>query len=145
MANSPIHLLDVNLAFALLDEAHVHHAAASAWFEGPGLRWALCAFTEAGVVRLLTRMKGLHLPMQQATALLASLSEQPGYEYQPIRAPWQTLTEPFARRLHGHNQVTDAYLLGLAVKEGLVLTTFDRGIVHMAGEHRKHVLLLEGK
>jgi predicted nucleic acid-binding protein len=52
------------------------------------------------------------------------------------------LTRRFARRLHGHNQVTDACLLGLAIREGLVLTTFDKALLHLAGEHKKHVLVL---
>ena len=78
LTSSPIYLLDVNLAIALLDQAHVHHAAASAWFETPGLRWSLCAFTEAGVLRLLTRTKALNLPMEQAAGLLKGLTEQPG-------------------------------------------------------------------
>lgn len=144
MTSNPIHLLDVSVAYALLDEAHVHHAAASAWFETPRLRWALCAFTEAGILRLLTRTKTLNLPMEQATGLLKSLMEQPGYHYQPITADWETLIRPFAKRLHGHNQVTDAYLLGLALREGLVVATFDKGMLHLAGEDGKHVLVLQG-
>ncbi len=138
-----MYLLDVNVAFALLDQAHVHHAAASAWFEAPGLRWSLCAFTEAGILRLLTQTKGLSLPMEQATSLLESLKEQGEYHYQPIHADWQTLTKPFSKRLHGHNQVTDAYLLGLVIREGLVLTTFDRAFLHLAGEYARHVLVLK--
>jgi hypothetical protein len=39
--------------------------------------------------------------------------------------------------------VTDAYLLGLAIREELILVTMDKAILHLAGsEHRKHVLLL---
>ena len=81
--------------------------------------------------------------MDQVTAMLRRLKQEPGYHYQPIHADWQDLTEPFRKRLHGHNQVTDAYLLGLAVREGLVLTTFDRGLLHLAGEHKEHLLVLE--
>ena len=40
-------------------------------------------------------------------------------------------------------QVTDAYLLGLAMREELVLTTFDKALMHLAGEHRQQVLVLE--
>jgi predicted nucleic acid-binding protein len=40
--------------------------------------------------------------------------------------------------------VTDAYLLGLAIKENGVLVTFDRGIEYMAGaEFSQNVLLLK--
>jgi len=64
----------------------------------------------------------------------------------PITADWQTLCSPFFKRVYGTNQVTDAYLLGLAVREDLVLVTMDKGILHLAGpEHRKHVLLLAAK
>ena len=75
--------------------------------------------------------------------MLERLKRRPGYSFQPITADWQTLTAPFANRVHGHNQVTDAYLLGLAVREGLVLTTFDKSLLHVAGEHKGHVLMLE--
>lgn len=81
--------------------------------------------------------------MEQATAMLERLKRRPEYHFQPITADWQALTVPFAKRIHGHNQVTDAYLLGLAVREGLVLTTFDKALLHLAGEHKDHVLVLE--
>jgi hypothetical protein len=53
--------------------------------------------------------------------------------------------KPFFNRLHGHKQVTDAYLLGHAVLDGLVLATFDGGILHLAGEHSQHVHVLAAK
>lgn len=142
MADAAIHLLDVNLAIALLDEAHVHHAAAHRWFAAPRLRWALCAFTEAGVLRYFTRPGTGGLTVAQVSAMLERLAQASGHHYLPIAADWQTLARPFARRIHGHNQITDAYLLGLAVHEKLVLATFDRAILHLAGEHARHVVLL---
>lgn len=39
-----------------------------------------------------------------------------------------------SRRLQGHRQVTDAYLLALAGQRRGVLATFDRGIAQLAGE-----------
>lgn len=81
--------------------------------------------------------------MRECTAMLDSLKQQPGYRYQPITADWQTLTRPFFNRLHGYRQVTDAFLLGLAIHQGLVLTTFDSALLHLAGEHSKHVHLLK--
>ncbi len=143
LAEPAVHLLDVNVVLALLDQAHVHNEAAEEWFAMPGLQWALCAFTEAGVLRFLTRPKVGEMSTEQVTAMLESLKQQPGYRYQPITADWQTLVKPFFKRVHGHNQVTDAYLLGLAVREGLVLTTFDKALLHLAGEHGKHILVLE--
>ena len=112
------------------------------WFDTPGLQWALCAFTEAGVLRYFTRPTTGGMTMGQATSMLERLKEQPGYRYAGIVDDWQGLTKPFFKRVLGHNQVTDAYLLGLAVRDGLVLTTFDKGLLHLAGEHKKNVLIL---
>ncbi len=143
MPRATVYLLDVNVVLALLDERHAHHAAAEVWFDSPGLQWSLCAFTEAGVLRFFTRPKTGGLSMEQATSMLERLKRRPGYSFQPISAEWQALTAPFSKRIHGHNQVTDAYLLGLAVREGLVLTTFDKANLHLAGEYKRHVLVLE--
>ena len=83
------------------------------------------------------------MSMEQVTTMIERLKQEPGYHYQPMHADWHTLTKPFSKRIHGHNQITDAYLLGLAVRGGLVLTTFDKGILHLAGEHKQQVLVLE--
>ena len=139
------YLLDVNVLVAILDEDHIHHQAATKWFDTPGLQWAICAFTEAGFLRYMTRPRTGGMSMEEATAMLTRLTQEPGYRYQPISADWTTLCGRFFKRLFGHNQVTDAYLLGLAVRDGLVLATFDRAILHLAREHHKHVLILAVK
>ena len=143
MPRATEYLVDVNVVLAILDERHAHHTAAEVWFDSPGLRWSLCTFTEAGVLRFFTRPKTGGLSMQQGTAMLERLKRRPGYSFQPISAEWQALTAPFSQRIHGHNQVTDAYLLGLAVGGGIELTTFDKAILHLAGEFKKNDLVLE--
>ena len=81
--------------------------------------------------------------MSEATAILARMAQEPGYDYLPIEADWQTLCSPFFKRLYGTKQVTDAYLLGLAVQSRLVLVTMDKAISHIAGtESSKYVLVL---
>ena len=138
------HLLDVNVLVALTTRSHVHHRAAKDWFyASPRLQWAICAFTEAGFLRNATAPRSGQLAMSEATAVLMQLAKHPGYRYLPIAADWQTLCGPFFPRLYGTKQVTDAYLLGLAVREGLVLTTFDKALLHLAGEHQSHVLVLD--
>jgi toxin-antitoxin system PIN domain toxin len=138
------YLLDVNVLLALLFEDHAGHARVTEWLNTPGLEWAICPFVEAGFLRTATAPRPGQIPMREATALLARIAETPSYHYMPITAGWQTLCSPFFPRLYGHKQVTDAYLLGLAVQEGLALVTMDRGIVHLAGkEYGRHVLLLE--
>jgi predicted nucleic acid-binding protein len=136
------YLLDVNVLVALLDEDHVHHKDVLKWFDMPGIQWAICAFAEAGLLRHMARQKLDLMSLDIVSDMLDRLTQHPGYHYQPITADWQSLSAPIAKRLHGHNQVTDAFLLGLAIREEMVLATLDKGILHMAGDHRDHVLLL---
>ena len=146
MSKAPRYLLDVNVFLALLSENHTHHQLVTTWFNTPGLRWAICPFTEAGFLRNATAPRSGQITMSEATAVLARMTQEPGYHHLPIAADWQTLCSPFFTRLYGTKQVTDAYLLGLALREGLVLVTMDKAIMHLAGnEHSKHVLLLEEK
>ena len=140
------YLLDVNVLMALLSENHIHHQFVTTWFNTPDLKWAICPFVEAGFLRNATAPRPGQITMKDATAVLARIAKEPGYHYLPITAGWQTLCSPVFPRLYGAKQVTDAYLLGLALRDGLVLVTMDKGIRHLAGkEHSRHVLLLEGK
>ena len=75
--------------------------------------------------------------------MLAALVGRPGYRYWPIHDGWDELVAPFRERVWGHQQIADAYLLGLAIQEGGVLVTLDKAIKHMAGPtFEKHVLVL---
>jgi hypothetical protein len=84
------------------------------------------------------------LTVEESSDVLAALIRQPGYRFWPITTGWTTLAAPFLHRVFGHRQITDAYLLGLAVKEGGVLVTMDKAIKFLAGaQYSKNVLLLE--
>jgi uncharacterized protein len=138
-------LLDANVLIARVFEVHTHHRTATAWLNTPGLLWALCPFTEAGFMRYATARGRGNISMGEATAILERLAQHPGFRFHPLTHDWRSLTKPFFKRLHGYKQVMDAYLLGQAVLDDLVLVTFDSAIVHLAGEHSKHVHLLEAK
>jgi predicted nucleic acid-binding protein len=139
------YLLDVNVYVALLTENHVYHQLVTRWFNTPGLQWAICPFTEAGFLRNATAQRSGQITMSEATSILLTMTQHPGYQYQSITADWHTLCSPFFKRLYGTKQVTDAFLLGLAVREEMILVTLDKAIIHLAGEYQKHVLLLELK
>ncbi len=146
LSKAPRYLLDVNVFLALVSENHMHHRLVTKWFNTPGLEWAICPFTEAGFLRNATAPRPGQITMSEATAILARMAQQPGYDYLPIEADWQTLCSPFFKRLYGTKQVTDAYLLGLAVQSRLVLVTIDKAISHIAGaEFSKHVLVLSAE
>jgi len=130
-----IHLVDVNVVIARIFESHEHHQLAVEWFNTPDLKWALCPWSEAGFLRYATREN--RISMREATGILEDLAQHPGYHYHGIAHDWRTLTKTFLHRLHGHKQITDALLLGLALQDDLILVTFDRAILHMAGNSGK--------
>lgn len=139
-------LLDVDVLIALTEPGHAHSREAQEWFHSVRKgEWAICPLTEAGFIRITTNPAfcPVSRSMGQATALLHMLKTYPGYEYWPIDEDWATLTAPFSARVSGHQQVADAYLLGLAIKNDGVLVTFDRGIRYMAGpQFSQNVLVL---
>lgn len=142
--SKPKYLLDVNVLIALTDEGHVHNRVVMKWFGSHGLDWGLCAFSEAGFLRISVNPRMGLLTFEDATNILAALTSRPGYRFWPITSSWTEAVAPFQDRVWGHQQVTDAWLLGLAVKEGGVLVTLDKAIRSMAGAKlSKHVLVLE--
>ncbi len=142
-------LLDLNVLIALTNTEHTHRQKAEHWFLSTGKNnWGVCPLTEAGFIRITTNpaMQAGAITLERAIAILQSLRSHPGYDYWPITDTESlvTVTARFAARISGHQQVTDAYLLGLAIKEDGVLVTFDRGIKFMAGsEFSRNVLILE--
>jgi uncharacterized protein len=147
--NSPKtrYLLDLNALVALGDPDHEHHQAVQEWFIASGKAdWGVCPLTEAGFIRVTTNpgYRPTSRTFAQATAILADFATHPGYRYWAISDRWAVLTAPFSARLLGHQQVTDAYLLGLAVKEKGILVTFDRGIRYVAGaDYGRNLLVLD--
>ncbi len=141
--SEPTYLLDVNVLLALLFENHSQHQAVTIWFNASQRLWAICAFSEAGFLRNATAERPGQISMSAATTLLAELTARPNGRYIPLALGWQSLCSPLFPRLYGTKQVTDAYLLGLAIHQCLVLVTMDKGILHLAGsDYRSSVLLL---
>ncbi|HXR39531.1 MAG TPA: TA system VapC family ribonuclease toxin [Terracidiphilus sp.] len=141
------YLLDLNALIFLADTESPHYAAMHHWFDTSGKEdWGVCPLTEAGFVRVTTNPAygGANRTIAQASAILAAFTAHPGYRYWPIAESWSALTAQFSTRLLGHQQVTDAYLLGLAVKHEGVLVTFDRGIKYLTGSQFSHNLLVLG-
>jgi uncharacterized protein len=129
-------LLDLNVLIALTEQAHSHHQIARRWFTATGRQaWGICPLTEAGFIRVTTNPAYRPVPrsMGQAIAILQTLKGYPEYWYLEMSKSWVDLTAPFATRIYGHQQVTDAFLLGLAIEANAVLVTFDRAIASMAG------------
>jgi toxin-antitoxin system PIN domain toxin len=143
-----VHLADINVLVALHEGGHPHHRAAKRWFDsrlanGHGSAWATCLLTQAGFIRLMTNPRVGSHSLEEATKALALLTSRSRHTFWPIADDWSALSAPFAERLFGHQQVTDACLLGLAVRQYGVLVTMDKTISHLAGsKYRANLLLL---
>jgi len=149
------YLLDLNVLIALTEPGHQHHAKAQSWFANLGeSTWGICPLTEAGFIRVMsnpamragTGTLDPSIAIQQCIAILQNLKIVPGFGYWQITETenWVRVTTPFAARISGHQQITDAYLLGLAIAKGGALVTFDRGLRFLAGsEFERNLLVLE--
>jgi toxin-antitoxin system PIN domain toxin len=124
-------LLDVNVLLALLDPVHPHHALAHEWFGEAGASWASCGITQNGALRIMAHPRYGNAVASVAVAadLLADLCAQPGHVFWPsdLSLLDSALIDP--ARLLASEQVTDTYLLALAVHHGGRLATFDKRLI----------------
>jgi len=140
-------LLDVNMLIALLDDAHVFSRRANDWLSAAPRRIATCPIVENGAIRIMSApaysMTHRATPEQVAEGLKA-LAEGMDHEFWPDEVSMLDETLVDFSRLHGHRQVTDAYLLALAVRRGGAIASFDTALPLTAvrGASRKHVLAI---
>ncbi len=126
------YLLDVNMLIALIDPAHVQHDAAHDWFAKLGKKsWATCPLTENGVVRIVGNIRYPNSPGTPAAVaqLMTGLCALPGHVFWPDSISLLDDKKIDASRILSSAQVTDSYLLALAVAHGGKLATFDRRLV----------------
>ena len=130
-------LLDVNLLFILHQPLHIDYKLVHRWFaRRAGMPFATCPMTQSGMLRMLTqRIPRLDLfLMDEACQALQNLVQQPGHIFWPETSAYLEAAKPLLARMQGHRQITDAYLLGLAIQNHGKLATLDRGILHLAGK-----------
>lgn len=139
-------LLDVNVLIALLDADHVDHRRAHEWLDdGMDDGWASCAITENGFVRMISQPR-YPSPVAPAAAieLLARACDAGPHEFWSCSISLLDAHVVDRSRLHGPRQVTDAYLLALAVVNDGRFVTFDRALsltaVRGATDHHLTVL-----
>jgi uncharacterized protein len=128
---SRVALLDVNVLVALFDPDHVHHDLAHDWFAGRRADgWATCPVTENGFLRVLTN-PAYGSPVSRPDAILGHLRQFCSDRHHAFWEDSVSLRDERlfdSRAIAGHRQVTDVYLLGLAVSRRGCLATFDRSI-----------------
>lgn len=124
---APRALLDVNVLIALHDEQHVHHAIAARWFEEHARHgWASCPLTQNGCLRIMSQPGYPNpVPLADALAMLSRSCAHSSHAFWPDDVSLLDATRLHHGRMHGHRQLTDLYLLALAVEHEGRFVTFD--------------------
>jgi toxin-antitoxin system PIN domain toxin len=126
-----VFLLDANLLIALAWPEHEAHNRAGSWFSRHSRNgWATCPLTEAAFVRILSNaaFSARALSPQNAVAVLEANMKLPGHRFWPDSISMADVFAESGKRIVGHQQITDAYLLALAIHHRGRLATMDENI-----------------
>jgi toxin-antitoxin system PIN domain toxin len=139
-------LLDVNVLIALLDVDHSLHAPAMAWFvEHARQGWASCPITQNGCLRIMSHPAYPNAPPVRTILdrlTVATATDLHEFWADDVSLLDDRLFDP--ARILGPRQITDLYLLALAVRHGGRLVTFDAAIsLHaVRGATARHLVQL---
>ena len=126
-----IALLDVSVLVALFDDGHVGHEAAHDWFTDNGaLGWATCPITESGIMRVLGNPSYAtgFTPILEIAARLDAFCAATDHHFWPDDVSFRNRTRFHLDGVRGYRQLTDVYLLGLAVQHGGRFVTLDQRV-----------------
>lgn len=131
----PVSLLDVNVLVSLSSEDALLHEAAWRWFDkNARAGWATCPLIETAFVRIVANPAASRVSIRpaQALELLRENLSRPSHQFWPDDLSAAEALGSLEEHLIGHQQITDAYLLGLAAKHKGRLVTFDKAIAALA-------------
>ena len=139
-------LLDVNVLIALLDQDHSLHQRARDWFgDQAEAGWASCPLTQNGCVRIMSN-PGYRNALAASSVIhrLREAVADSRHEFWPDDVSLLDASVADATRIHGPRQLTDLYLLALAVRHTGRLVTFDASISISAviGATERHLVAL---
>ena len=123
-------LLDVNVLIALLDSDHTSHGVALTWFAKHAREgWASCPITQNGCLRIMSNPSYPNaLPVQAVMKRLTDACEEDVHEFWSDEVSLLNPNVVDSTRIHGPRQLTDIYLLALAVEQEGRFVTFDTGV-----------------
>ena len=139
-------LLDVNVLIALLDADHSLHARATRWFAGHARSgWASCPITQNGCIRIMSHPSYPNaLSVRAVIERLMQASTSALHVFWPDDVSLLDAKVADSARIHGPRQLTDVYLLALAVRHNGQFVTFDASVsvdaIRSAG--KRHLLTL---
>jgi hypothetical protein len=123
-----VRLLDINVLIALCDADHAFRPAAKAWFlQIAAGGWATCPLTENGVLRIMGQSSYPQSPGSPAAVrlLLAALIQRSDHRFWPDDVSLMDAVAFPQLATAAARDLTDLYLLGLAVHHQGCVCTFD--------------------
>ncbi|ULP48849.1 TA system VapC family ribonuclease toxin [Mycolicibacter virginiensis] len=139
-------LLDVNVLLALLDRDHVDHERARTWLDTEiDHGWASCAITQNGFVRIISQPRYPNpVTPNYAIGMLAQATGTRYHQFWTCAVSVLDADVVDPARVHSSKQVTDAYLLALAVANDGRFVTFDQSIAltTVPGAEDRHLTIL---
>ena len=138
--------LDVNVLIALHDRDHVHHERAALWLEkNIASGWASCPLTQNGCLRIMSQSAySSPQPLAVLIAMLQGSVAAPHHRLWPDDISLLDAAAFHHQHMHSPHQLTDLYLLALAVKHSGRLVSFDQRIPLSAvqGAKAQHLVIL---
>jgi|SRR5581483_2310025 len=134
---SAVYLLDVNVVIAAAWPTHQAHEKVQQWLARHAREgWATCPLTQSAFVRIVSNpaFSASSLTVAEARDLLRVNLEHPSHHFWKDDIPFLRSVEPFENKLVGHQQVSEAYLLGLAIHNRGKFVTLDRAILSLLPE-----------
>ena len=123
-------LLDINVLIALFDEDHTHHVETTGWLEeNIDHGWASCPLTQNGCIRIMSQPR--YPNAVHVTEIVARLQKAVSTKHHRFVTDNVSLLNPDTidhACLLSPRQLTDIYLLALAVENECRFITFDRSI-----------------
>ena len=139
-------LLDVNVLIALLDADHTLHSRATTWFGSHAQSgWASCPITQNGCIRIMSHPGYPNgLPVRVVAERLMQASSSSLHEFWADDISLLDAGVVDSARIHGPRQLSDIYLLALAVGHKGCFVTFDTSVPLDAvkGARKNHLLTL---
>jgi len=125
-------LLDISFLAAAFDPDHIMHGRADSWWlENKAKGWASCPLTENGVIRVMANIlyaRKQRVDFSALVRLFQQFVEDSDHQFWPDAVSLLNQRLFDFKHLVAARQMTDCYLLALAVENNSRLVTFDQGI-----------------
>jgi toxin-antitoxin system PIN domain toxin len=137
---------DINVLIALFDTSHQHHHVAKQEFtKFLSIGWCTCSLIQNGFVRIVSNPSYLNnMTVAESTILLKSAVDGTNHTYLDQTVSLLDANKFETTKLLSHKQITDLFLIGMAIQHNVKLLTFDRNIsTHAAvGFNDRHLIVI---